>query len=144
MIISQISNNKKTEIIYKDKIIYQTWICDNSKSIEKDKYIKSLEEKLKNCEDKIVLRNIFLWCFYDMNSYKFLMKKQNIKYGAPGTGKTFTCKTDIKNHFFMWKVNCNYKNDFKVEENSQIVQFHPSFSYEDFFEGIRPIINKMQ
>ena len=45
-------DNKKTEIIYKDKIIYQTWICDNSKSIEKDKYIKSLEEKLKKIEEK--------------------------------------------------------------------------------------------
>jgi 5-methylcytosine-specific restriction enzyme B len=118
----------------------KTWWCVANKEVT-EFVDRQLEEKLKNCEDKIVLRNIFLWCFYDMNSYKFLMKKQNIKYGAPGTGKTFTCKTDIKNHFFMWKVNCNYKNDFKVEENSQIVQFHPSFSYEDFFEGIRPIIN---
>lgn len=45
-------DNKKTEIIYKDKIIYQTWICDNSKNLEKDKYIKLLEEKVKKIEEK--------------------------------------------------------------------------------------------
>ena len=51
--------------------------------------------------------------------------KQVIFYGPPGTGKTF-----------IGKAIANY---LAPEENTEIIQFHPSFSYEDFFEGFRPV-----
>jgi hypothetical protein len=52
-------------------------------------------------------------------------KKQLILYGPPGTGKTFLAQ-HIAQH---------------VEASggrSLLVQFHPSYAYEDFFEGYRP------
>ncbi len=48
-----------------------------------------------------------------------------VYYGPPGTGKTTVAKEE-----HLKKVG---------KENSQIVQIHPSYSYEDFVEGIRPI-----
>jgi predicted RNA-binding protein with PUA-like domain len=53
--------------------------------------------------------------------------KQVIFYGPPGTGKTF-----------IGKAIAQY---LATKENTEIIQFHPSFSYEDFFEGFRPIEN---
>lgn len=51
--------------------------------------------------------------------------KNIIFHGIPGTGKTYTI------------VN-NVKNIIKNENQMLITQFHPSFSYEDFIEGIKP------
>jgi 5-methylcytosine-specific restriction protein B len=53
--------------------------------------------------------------------------KQVIFYGPPGTGKTFIGKAIAKH--------------LAGDENVEIIQFHPSFSYEDFFEGFRPSEN---
>ncbi|MFF5288774.1 McrB family protein [Paractinoplanes globisporus] len=55
-------------------------------------------------------------------------KKQALLYGPPGTGKTFVAE-EIGLHLA--------GPDGKVET----VQFHPSFSYEDFIEGLRPVSN---
>jgi len=52
-------------------------------------------------------------------------KRQALLYGPPGTGKTFIAE-EIGRHLA--------GPDGKVET----VQFHPSFSYEDFIEGLRP------
>ena len=54
-------------------------------------------------------------------------KKQAIFQGPPGTGKTYVAKR-IAEH-------CrDHGGDFKI------VQFHPSYSYEDFVEGFRPTL----
>lgn len=50
--------------------------------------------------------------------------KQVIFYGPPGTGKTY-----------IGKAIAQY---LATKDNTEIIQFHPSFSYEDFFEGFRP------
>ena len=54
-------------------------------------------------------------------------RKQVIFYGPPGTGKTFIVKA--------------LANEIASAENVQLIQFHPSFSYEDFFEGYRPKVS---
>jgi 5-methylcytosine-specific restriction protein B len=55
-------------------------------------------------------------------------KRQIVLYGPPGTGKTYLAQELCK----------------ALVENSggeyTIVQFHPSYAYEDFFEGLRPSI----
>lgn len=85
-------------------------------------------------------RNIFYWMLFEFNPASFDFKKQFIKYGAPGTGKTYTCKRDVRNHFALWK-NLYYRSYIGNSDDHVVTtQFHPSFTYEDFLEGIRPIV----
>lgn len=51
-------------------------------------------------------------------------RRQLILYGPPGTGKTFLAKT--------------LAQSLTDDKAVKLVQFHPSYSYEDFFEGFRP------
>ncbi|MGH3963040.1 MAG: McrB family protein [Pseudonocardiaceae bacterium] len=51
-------------------------------------------------------------------------RQQIVLYGPPGTGKTFLARA-IAAHL-------------TDADAVRIVQFHPSYSYEDFFEGFRP------
>ena len=67
--------------------------------------------------------------------------KNLIFHGAPGTGKSYLAKeiaADI--------VSNGYFDDYTQltdEQKRQIefVQFHPSYDYSDFVEGLRPSIN---
>ncbi len=75
-------------------------------------------------------------------SQKLIDSKNIIFRGAPGTGKTYVAKeiaTDI--------ISEGYFTDFSKlseEEKKQVefVQFHPSYDYSDFVEGLRPKINE--
>ena len=58
-------------------------------------------------------------------------KRQVIFYGPPGTGKTYVARR-IAEH-------CR-----KTGGDFAVVQFHPSYSYEDFVEGFRPRIHDGQ
>lgn len=53
-------------------------------------------------------------------------RKQVVLEGAPGTGKTFLVQYLLE--------ACGV-----VEGQSALVQFHPTYSYEDFVEGFRPV-----
>ena len=53
-------------------------------------------------------------------------KGQVILYGPPGTGKTYLAQ----------ELAAELARD---ESRRALVQFHPSMSYEDFFEGYRPV-----
>lgn len=62
-----------------------------------------------------------------------------VKYGPPGTGKTYTAQTDIRNIFNSWSIMATGgKEHLTEEEHFCRVQFHPSYGYEDFIEGLRP------
>lgn len=52
-------------------------------------------------------------------------RRQLIFYGPPGTGKTYLAMAIAKH--------------LTVPEATKLVQFHPAYSYEDFFEGFRPV-----
>ena len=61
-------------------------------------------------------------------------KGQIIFYGPPGTGKTFIAKQ-------LANMITGIKPDVKwtTSTHRKIVQFHPSYSYEDFVQGIKPV-----
>ena len=62
-----------------------------------------------------------------------------VKYGPPGTGKTYTAQTDIRNIFNSWSILATGGKYHLPEEGHFCrVQFHPSYGYEDFIEGLRP------
>lgn len=56
-------------------------------------------------------------------------KKQLLLYGPPGTGKTYVAKR-------LAQLLTGLQDPHGRVE---VVQFHPSYGYEDFVEGIRPI-----
>ena len=64
-----------------------------------------------------------------------------ILHGAPGTGKSFLAK-QIAADIVSSGKKCEY-TELSDEEKSQIefVQFHPSYDYTDFVEGLRPKLN---
>lgn len=60
--------------------------------------------------------------------------------GAPGTGKTYLAK-QIAQQLIFGEVKENLTDDEQKQFNEQcgFVQFHPSYDYTDFVEGLRPI-----
>jgi 5-methylcytosine-specific restriction protein B len=58
-------------------------------------------------------------------------KGQAIFYGPPGTGKTYVARR-LARHFAA------------SEGAVEVVQFHPSYAYEDFVEGFRPVSHNGQ
>ena len=74
-------------------------------------------------------------------SSRLIESKNLIFRGAPGTGKSYLAKeiaADI--------ISNGYFDDYTLltdEQKKQVefVQFHPSYDYSDFVEGLRPKIN---
>jgi 5-methylcytosine-specific restriction enzyme B len=86
--------------------------------------------------DEVYTRSIFFYYLYDFLYYS-LLDKQTVFYGSPGTGKTYKAKRTAEDHFKAWKLLSGATVP-EFNQAWQVVQFHPSFTYEDFIEGIRP------
>ncbi len=81
------------------------------------------EPELQTLADDIYLPVVFL------EEIKTLLyeKKQVIFQGPPGTGKTYVAQALAK-HLA------------GADERVTLVQFHPSYAYEDFVQGFRPVL----
>ncbi len=73
-----------------------------------------------------------------LDAYVQLLRtnKNLILTGAPGTGKTYLAK-NIAKHIL------KIEDDEELQKNKRFgfVQFHPSYDYTDFVEGLRPVKN---
>ncbi|WP_259343333.1 AAA family ATPase [Capnocytophaga canis] len=88
--------------------------------------LETLFEEYKNCFIQFKqMKNIQK----TLNLLKY--KKQIILQGPPGTGKTREAKELAKALLKLKK-----EEDLKNNDQFQIIQFHPSYSYEDFVRGI--------
>lgn len=83
---------------------------------------------LKTYDDKQFLKEVYMSEDDYYNLVELLEYKKNvILQGAPGVGKTFVAK------------RLAYSMIGTIDKNRvQMVQFHQSYSYEDFIEGLRP------
>jgi len=95
--------------------------------------------KLVESED-LNKKQVFFWELFYMLENNLNLKKAIVYYGAPGTGKTYKAKNIAKQFIDQHRI----KIENSIQNNYQIktVQFHPSYSYEDFIEGIRPSSDK--
>ena len=86
------------------------------------------DEQEKNMEKNRLLIDIVV------SNYNLILT------GAPGTGKTYLAK-QIAAQMILGKEFDDMSNEDKKKMNEQcgFVQFHPSYDYTDFIEGLRPI-----
>lgn len=116
---------------------------------EGDKFIllyrdKTEQEKNQATNEAIVVEEEKKSAEGCKNPYsKILLESKNIIFrGAPGTGKSFLAKeiaADIITDGYTDKYT-----DLTDEQKKQVefVQFHPSYDYSDFVEGLRPRMNE--
>ena len=75
--------------------------------------------------------------------------KNVIFYGPPGTGKTYTtakraveiCKTESEKELTDYSEIMERYNELKKKNRIEFITFHQSYGYEEFIEGIKPIIS---
>ena len=98
-------------------------------SAMKTRFVRFIEGKTMNGNFEELAEKLFLPPSFLVEIEELLEdKKQVIFYGPPGAGKTYIAMK-LAEH-----LSENMENDNVVE----IVQFHPSYAYEDFVEGFRP------
>lgn len=112
---------------HKDKIKKVFSKIFNIEIDDTDKVISEIKIKIKN-------KGLKFDSFYDDNIKNIWQggldfeSKNIILHGAPGTGKTYLTEETVKARKLIEEKKSEY----------ELVQFHPSYSYEDFIEGIKP------
>lgn len=107
---------ERNHLIYQRAKEWAPW--DKEKISEEDYYVK--------------LYSFLDYLLYFENNTKEIIDFVNpniIFNGAPGTGKTYGITTGI---------NDLNKYDEKLYKDVRFIQFHPSYTYQDFIEGIKP------
>jgi 5-methylcytosine-specific restriction protein B len=99
------------------------WLLDRDTETVTDSPPDDLVDPLLEAAQELLLD----WAFLDDIKNLLQETKQVIFYGPPGTGKTFVAQ----------RLASALAGD---PERTMLVQFHPSTSYEDFFEGFRPLL----
>jgi len=117
------------------KISYDAWLAELAEKEEKN--VTVAEES-----SKIIVSNV--------EKKPLNVDKNIILYGPPGTGKTYSSvlyavsiieempfkEIQEEEYYNVYKRYLEYKEDGLID----FVTFHQSFSYEEFIEGIRPVV----
>lgn len=131
--------NLKNFIKIRDKNI--SW--NNNCAYGEARMIPALYElKSDNPNDKKVIDEVLYYINSGgkMTEYIELLKsnKNLILTGAPGTGKTYLAKQVASKIILNKDYDESVENDINFKEQCAFVQFHPSYDYTDFVEGLRP------
>lgn len=137
--IVAMNNAGKFLYIYSDEAIntiYDFFLPNSNyktnieKNYELTSELRTIFPKKDKGDDNFYLIRLssFIWSIFG-SSIK-LEAKNMILHGAPGTGKTYSIKNTIKNIIL--------KQGGNIDEQLVFTQFHPSYSYEDFIDGIKP------
>jgi len=132
-------NNGEFLFIYADEAIdtiYDFFVGEDKtkgnieKNYEATLRLKDIFKNIKSDNDNIYIIKLsrFIWSIF--GSTITLESKNMILHGAPGTGKTYSVKNTVKNIIL--------KQGGSLEEQLVFTQFHPSYGYEDFIDGIKP------
>lgn len=120
--------------IYSDTIIdtlHAEFVgSEETTNLGKNHDIRLVANKILDVNNDDVVESIllswFLWRYANTQSIADENTPNVILYGPPGTGKTYAVKQSLD--FICQGDRSRY----------EFVQFHPSFTYEDFIEGIKP------
>ena len=110
------------------------WQCSIFNWILRE-YFKWEEQQIRMIVDEKNKKNEY------METYKTLLLNNHnlILTGAPGTGKTYLAKQIAQKMIFdEVKEKMNDEEQKQFNEQCGFVQFHPSYDYTDFVEGLRP------
>ncbi len=107
---------------------------DSSKKKKRNNVSNTLEE-VNSSTEKLKLEEVVKDLFINISEVKHILniwcsRKNLIIQGAPGVGKTFAA----------YKLACAMIEQ-KSPERVGFIQFHSSYSYEDFIQGYRPSEN---
>lgn len=102
---------------------------ETSTNLGKNHEVRIAINNVLNLEDTPInsfLVSRFLWKYATSSAVADANTPNVILYGPPGTGKTYTVKQSLD--FICLDDDSRY----------EFITFHPSFTYEDFIDGIKP------
>jgi MoxR-like ATPase len=112
---------------FKDKTNFEV-SPENNKNLCQIKK-RDFNARVRGCSQN--LEDSFMKEKYQILETSLVQFGQTILYGPPGTGKTFLAKQFTKKHWKLGKIENESGGLFKI------IQFHPSYNYEDFVRGIQ-------
>ena len=132
----------------RDKFPEQKWNPEGSGIEIKETVVPELKEmwsKLINREENSKTSN----GGDEKETMKNEFDKNVIFYGPPGTGKTYTtakraveiCKTESEKELTDYSEIMERYNELKKKNRIEFITFHQSYGYEEFIEGIKPVIS---
>ena len=158
--VSTTVDSKKFDLVFdwliKEKLIpnYEgetDWFSRNSFLL---KFFKEeFSQKIRNSETDDFYLSQFIWELYGYIESQISQKSSQglntILYGPPATGKTYSTTkkcVEICDGKQIEKLTGEVRNRFDDlrarEKRIEFVTFHQSYGYEEFVEGLRPVVDK--
>lgn len=129
--IISIYNNKTTKTLY--SLMNEKSNINPSKFYELYKnYIDNkipYPDTISTDIEKVLFADQFFQYISELTQKEFNLFKNIIYHGAPGTGKTYELKEEIKDYLAINGI---------LGGKSEFIQFHSSYYYEDFIGGLKP------